>query len=49
MQMIISVPHSVVVIEMNEGADIEAAKQSIKENADGRKWVCVGVEDEDTV
>ena len=29
------------------GADIEAAKQSIKENADGRKWICVGVEDED--
>lgn len=44
--MVISTPHSVVLIEMNEGADIEAAKQSIKENADGRKWICVGVSDE---
>ena len=31
---------------MNEGADIEAAKKSIKENADGMKWICVGVSDE---
>ena len=30
---------------MNEGADIEAAKKSIKENADGRKWICVGVDE----
>ena len=45
--LIISIPHSVVLIEMNEGADVEAAMKSIKENADGRKWICVGVEDED--
>ncbi len=45
--MINAIPHSVVLIEMNRGADIEAAKQSIKENADGRKWICVGVEDDD--
>lgn len=45
--MVNAVPHSVVLIEMNDGADIEAAKKSIKENADGRKWICVGVEDDD--
>ena len=45
--LVIAIPHSVVLIEMNEGADIEAAKKSIKENADGRKWICVGVSDED--
>ena len=44
--LITSIPHSVVLIEMNEGADIEAAKRSIKENADGVKWICVGVSDE---
>lgn len=45
--MIISIPHSVVIVEMKEGADIEAAKESIRSSADGRKWICVGVEDED--
>ncbi len=44
--MITSIAHSVVLIEMEEGADIEAAKKSIKENADGIKWICVGVSDE---
>ncbi len=44
---IMSIAHSVVLIEMNEGADIESAKTQIKQNADGRKWICVGVEDED--
>ena len=44
--MMTSIAHSVVLVEMNEGADIEAAKKSIKENADGMKWICVGVSDE---
>lgn len=35
--------HSVAVLRIKEGADIEAAKKEIKENVDPRKWVCVGV------
>ncbi len=47
--MMTSVAHSVVVLEMNEGADIEAAKKAIKENADPYKWICVGVADENVL
>lgn len=36
--------HSVVLIRMPEGTDIEKTKQEILEGADPRKWVCVGVE-----
>lgn len=35
---------SVVLVRMNEGADIEAAKASIRENVDPRKWICAGVD-----
>ena len=44
--MMTSIAHSVVLLEMNEGADIEAAKAAIKENADSYKWICVGVEED---
>lgn len=36
--------HSVVLVRLNDGADVEKAKQKIKENADPRKWVCVEAE-----
>lgn len=39
-----SIAHSVVVVRMNEGADIEKAKQEIKDNVDPRKWICVEAE-----
>lgn len=39
-----SIAHSVVVVRMNEGADIEKAKQEIKNNVDPRKWICVEAE-----
>ena len=42
--MIGSIAHSIVVVRMNEGADIEKAKQDIKDNVDPRKWVCVEAE-----
>lgn len=35
--------HSVAVIRLNEGADVEKAKKEIKEKVDPRKWICVGV------
>lgn len=47
--MITSVAHSIVLVEMNEGADIEAAKQTIKTHADPNKWICVGVAEEDVL
>ncbi|HOA32683.1 MAG: hypothetical protein GX166_06825 [Clostridiaceae bacterium] len=36
--------HSLVLIRMPEGADIDKARQEILEGADPFKWVCVGVE-----
>lgn len=44
--MIGSIAHSVVLVKMEEGADIEKAKETIKNNVDPRKWICVGVEKE---
>lgn len=40
-----SIAHSVVLVRMKDGADIEAAKKKIKENANPRKWICVEAED----
>lgn len=47
--MIGSFAHSVVLVRAKEGADIEALKKQIKDNADPRKWVCVGVEEDDVI
>lgn len=44
--MIGVMPHSIVVLRLEEGADVEAVVNLIKENADGRKWICVGVDDD---
>ena len=38
-----SIAHSVVLVRMKDGADIEAAKTTIKEKVDPRKWICVEV------
>jgi hypothetical protein len=47
--MIGSIAYSVVLVRMEEGADIEAAKTAIKDNVDPRKWFCVWVEPEDVI
>lgn len=47
--MIGVMPHSIVVLRVAEGTDVNAAVELIKANADGRKWICVGVEDEDVL
>lgn len=47
--MIMSIAHSMVLLRANDGADIDKIKKSIKDNVDGRKWICVGVEDKDIV
>jgi len=47
--MISSIAHSVALIRVAEGADVEDVKAKIKENVDGRKWICVGVEDDQII
>ncbi len=44
-----SVAHSVVLVRVKDDADIEKTKEAIKQNIDPRKWICVGVEDEDVI
>ena len=47
--MMSSIAHSVVLVRMNEGADIEAAKTKIKESVNPRKWICVEVSEDDVI
>lgn len=47
--MMSSVAYSVVLLRMEEKADIEKAKTEIKENVDPRKWMCVEVPKEDVI
>ncbi len=44
--MMSSVAHSVCLIKLAEGSDVEAAKTAIRENVNPRKWICVSVEPE---
>ena len=44
-----SIAYSVVLVRMNEGADVEEAKKAIKEGVDPRKWMCVEVAKEDII
>ena len=39
-----SIPHSVVLVRVNEGADVEAIKTKIKDSINPRKWICVEAE-----
>ena len=36
--------HSVVLLRLKDGADVEAAKAKIAESIDPFKWICVGVD-----
>lgn len=44
-----SIPHSVVLLRVNEGADVEAIKTTIKENVNPAKWLCVEVTPENII
>lgn len=44
-----SIAHSVVLVRMKDGSNIEEAKTKIKENVDPRKWICVEVPEEDVI
>lgn len=45
--MVGAIAHSVVLVRTD--GDVEKVKNTIKENVDPRKWICVGVEDEDVI
>lgn len=38
--------HSVCLVRLFEGQDVDAAKAAIAKNVDPRKWICVGVDPE---
>lgn len=38
--------HSVVLFTIDDSQDVETIKKDIKNHVDGRKWICVGVEEE---
>ncbi len=42
--MINVTPYQCILLRLPEGADPEAAKQTLQEHADPRKWVCVEAE-----
>lgn len=44
-----SFAHSLVLIRVKDGADINKIKTEIKDNVDPRKWICVGVEPEKVI
>ena len=39
-----SIAHSVVLVRLKDGADVETVKNTIKEKVDPRKWICVAAE-----
>lgn len=47
--MINAIAHSVVLVRVNDGVDIEKTKTEIKEKVNPRKWICVGVEDDNVI
>lgn len=44
-----SIAHSVVLVRTKENANVENIKKAIKENVNPRKWICVGVEENDVI
>ncbi|MGI6562629.1 MAG: hypothetical protein ACOX3Q_08735 [Clostridia bacterium] len=41
--------YSLCLVRAKEGADIEQMKADIKKNVDPRKWICVGVDEENVI
>lgn len=44
-----SIAHSVVLVRTKDNADIEAIKDTIEDTINPRKWICVGVEEDDVI
>lgn len=47
--MINAIAHSVCLVRLPDGADIEAVKADIKANANPNKWICVCVDESDVI
>ncbi len=47
--MIGAIAHSICLVQVKDGEDVEAIKEEIRENADPRKWICVGVERDEMI
>ena len=47
--MVGSIAHSVVLVRLNDAKDAEDTVQTIKDNVDPRKWICVEVPEEDVI
>lgn len=45
--MMTSIAHSVVLVRTKEGANTKEIAQKIKNSVNPRKWICVGVEDDE--
>ena len=43
--MMSSIPYELILLKLDENADVDAIKSSIKENANPRKWLCVEAEE----
>jgi len=44
-----SIAHSVVLVRTKKNADVESIKTKIKESVNPRKWICVGVEEDEVI
>ena len=44
-----SIAHSVVLVRVKDGANVEAIEDKIENSINPRKWVCVGVEKDDVI
>ena len=44
-----AIAHSVVLVRVKDGANVEDVKEKIEKSINPRKWVCVGVEEEDVI
>ena len=43
--MMSSIPYELILLKLDENADVDAVKSAIKENANPKKWVCVEAEE----
>lgn len=43
--MMSSIPYELILLKLDEGADVDAVKAAIKENANPIKWLCVEAEE----
>ena len=47
--MISSIAHSVCLVQVKEGCDVETIKEEIRTSVNPRKWICVGVERDEVI